>query len=685
MANLKLSVIRQVAAIVVTVLLFSVPANSQEVIENAELDSHGHINTNPTKRLTVESLAGLSYSWKILSPLGLRETVPMDTLPFNYYQNAVPSMVSAAYATTGNLGAEGMNMIFSERPAMSDFFFRDGLRPWLPSHDKVRFYNTRIPMTLLSFNTSGGRENSQDRLQGTFSGNINPKAQVGAMVDYLYSKGSYANQALKSLSWGLSGSYIGDRYEMQAYYYHFNSLNKENGGITDMLYITDPAELQGGVTKIDPKSIPTNLSNAHTRVKGEELYINHRYKIGYWQEDEIDDTTTVRTYIPVSSFIYTLRYNSNKHSFIDLNAAETAKYFEHTYLNPSETRDNTTNWAITNTFGVSLLEGFHKYAKFGLAAYITHQARRYNQTPDTLDRTDPDLGLDPFPEGIGSIKPKVTQQLAWVGAQLTKQRGEHLRYQATGQLGILGDVAADLKVDGEIATRFPLMRDSLQIKVFGSFHNEEAPYLTKHYLSNHHIWENDFGKRRTVNFGGQIDFGPTDTHFKVSATNLQNHIYFGSDGLPRQHGGSIQVLSLSLEQNLKLGILHWDNKIYYQTSSNEDILALPKFAVYSNLYLHFNIATLNVQLGIDCDYYTKYHAPAYLPSLASFANQNEYKVGNYPFCNAYFNCKLSKTRFYVLYSHANKGLFGGSDYFSMPFYPLNPSRLQLGLSIDFTN
>ena len=125
MANLKLSVIRQVAAIVVTVLLFSVPANSQEVIENAELDSHGHINTNPTKRLTVESLAGLSYSWKILSPLGLRETVPMDTLPFNYYQNAVPSMVSAAYATTGNLGAEGMNMIFSERPAMSDFFFRD--------------------------------------------------------------------------------------------------------------------------------------------------------------------------------------------------------------------------------------------------------------------------------------------------------------------------------------------------------------------------------------------------------------------------------------------------------------------------------------------------------------------------------------------------------------------------------
>ena len=61
------------------------------------------------------------------------------------------------------------------------------------------------------------------------------------------------------------------------------------------------------------------------------------------------------------------------------------------------------------------------------------------------------------------------------------------------------------------------------------------------------------------------------------------------------------------------------------------------------------------------------------------------KVGNYPFCNAYLNMKLSRARFYVLYSHANKGVFGGSDYFSMPYYPLNPPRLQLGVAVDFAN
>ncbi len=627
-----------------------------------------------------------SYAWKLIAPLGLREEAPMDTLPLNYYRQSIPSLVSDAWATTGNLGAEGQNMLFDEREAMSDFFFRDGLTHWMPTHSSMRFYNTRIPMTLLSFNTAGGRDNAQERLKGIFSGNINAKAQVGAMLDYLYSKGSYNNQATKDLSWGFSGSYLGDRYEMQAYYNHFNLLNKESGGITDMLYITDPAELQGGVSKIDPKSIPTRLNNAHTRLWGEELYINNRYKVGYWHEEPgDDDTTVVRTYIPVSSFIYTLRYNSGKHLFTDPNATETREFFENTYLNPENTRDRTTYWAVTNTLGVSLLEGFHKYAKFGLAAYVTHQVRRYVQTPDTLDRADETLGLTPFPEGIGRIEPRATQQLAWVGAQLTKQRGALLRYEATAELGILGDAAGEVKVNGEVATRFKFLKDSLEVKAFGSFYNEAAPYLTQNYVSNHFVWHNNFGKQRRVGFGGEIRLGRTDTHLRASFTNLQNHIYFGADGLPRQHGGSVQVLSLSLKQNLQAGILHWDNSITYQTTSDAAVVPLPALTVYSNLYLLFRLATLHVQLGVDCDYYTRYYAPAYQPALASFVNQQEMKLGNYPFCNAYINMKLSRARFYVMYSHANRGLFGGNEYFASPYYPLNPARLQLGISVDFAN
>lgn len=638
-----------------------------------------------TPEASVADLSKYSTSWKLIPPLGLREQTPMDTLMLNYYTNAVPSLVSPAWITTGNLGAEGMNMIFDDRAPMSNFFFRDALLHWIPTAEKMRFYNTRIPVTFVSFNSSGGRDNAQERLKATFSGNINAKAGVGAKLDYLYSKGSYENQATKDLSWGLFGYYLGDRYECQAYFDHYNFVNKENGGITDMLYITDPAELQGGISSINPKSIPTNLNSAHTRLMGDELYVNNRYKVGYWHEEKEGDSIISREYIPVSSFIHTLRYNSNWHLFVDNNEAEVAKYFGRKYLNPDKTYDNTSFWSLTNTVGLSLLEGFHKYAKFGLAAYATHQVRRYTLPADSLDRLDPANDLTPLPAGIENIQHARTQNLMWIGAQLTKQKGSLLRYEATAQLGLVGPVAGDVDVKGRLSTRFPMLKDSLILTAFAEFRNEEAPYLTQNYISNHFAWYNEFGKQRTVNFGGELNLGRTDTHFRASFSNLQNYIYFGADGLPYQNGGSVQVLSLSLQQNISAGILHWDNRLNYQTTSNAAVVPLPAFSVYSNLYILFKIATLHVQLGVDCDYYTRYYSPIYNPATATFANQQDIKVGNFPFCNVYANMKLSKARFYVMYSHANRGLFGGNDYFSMPYYPLNPARLQIGVAVDFVN
>lgn len=673
-------IMRVIAArlsVIVALAVLSVAAMGQT---NRGATRHDHSHTDGTgKKVAVAP----SYAWKVLSPLGLREETGIDTLFQNYAQEFVPSEVSPAWATTGNLGAEGINMIFHERKPISDFFFADALAHWTPALAKMKFYNTRIPMTLVSFNTGGGRTNAQERLQATFSGNVNAKLQIGAMLDYLYSKGSYEYQATKDLSWGFSGSYIGDRYEFQGFYNHWNLLNKESGGITDMLYITDPAVVQGGVTSIDPKSIPTNLRDAHTRLVGEELFLNNRYKVGYWHEEFEGDSVVSREYIPVSSFIYTLHYSGGKHIFRDASPNETREFFTNTYLNPDITYDRTTYWKLDNTLGVSLLEGFHKYAKFGLAAYLTHQVRHYVMPLDTLDRSAFE-SLTPFPEGV-NVAPSKTEQLAWVGARLTKQRGSLLTYDATAELGLLGPAAGEIKVEGNVNTRFPLLGDSLSIAAFGAFRNESAPYLMNNYISNHFMWQNSFGKQRTVTFGGQLNFGKTGTNFRASVSNLQNYLYFGADGLPRQHGGSVQVLSLTLKQALKVGILHWDNDITYQATGNDAVIPLPALSVYSNLYLLFRIATLRVQLGVDCDWYTRYYAPGYQPATASFVNQREMKLGNYPFCNAYANMKLGKVRFYVLFSHVNQGLFGGSNYFSAPYYPLNPRRFQLGLSVDFAN
>ena len=627
-----------------------------------------------------------SYAWRITEPLGQRYESTIDTLQDDYHRQAVPSMVSHAYATTGNLGAEGQNQIFFERSKASDFFFEDALEAWLPSAATQRFYNTRIPMTLMSYNTGGSKDNVQDRLRAEFSGNVNKKIQAGAALDYLYSKGFYSRQSTKDFAWRLFGSYTGDRYELQAFFNNYNFLNKENGGITDDRYITDPAEVQGGTTKVDYQTIPVNLNDAHSQVWGHELYMNHRYKVGYYHtERDSTDSIISKTYIPVTSFIWTMRYKTNKHLFLNTSAKEDTTFFTNTYLSLSGTDDQTKHWKLNNTVGISLLEGFHEYAKFGLAAFATYEIRKYTQGTDTIDSQSAASGLlSPRPEVV--VPHSYSDNVAWIGGQLTKQRGSLLTYNATAQFGVLGSVAGDIDVSGDISTKFRLRHDTLRITGYGYFKNEEVPYLLRNYVSNHFIWHNDFGKTRRLRIGGILDVPHVGARINVGVENIQNLVYFAEDGCPAQAGDNLQVFSATLSHRFSAGPFNWHNTVTYQTSGNESVLPLPKFAIYSNMFLRFAIArVLKVNLGVDCNYYTNYYAPTYNPATMSFRNQREMKCGNFPFANVYADFKLKKTRFFLMMSNVSDGLFGTKRTFSMPHYPLNARRFQLGLSVDFQN
>lgn len=623
-------------------------------------------------------------AWTLTFPLGDHLESKIDTATYNYQRNSIPSMTTDAYATTGNFGAEGIDLLYFSRPRTETFFFEDALSKWVPTFAREKFYNVYIPTTILTYNFGGGRENHQDLLRADFAGNVNRRIGIGANLEYLYSKGCYENQAAKHLNFGLSTYYLGDRYELQAFFNHFNSLNKENGGITDDLYITDPAEVQGGNTSVNPKDIPVNLTHAQNRTNGTDLWLNTRYKLGFYKEEQVNDTTVKRTLVPVTSFIWTLRYTDGWHKFLDNDPNEGAEFWRNTYFNPAGTSDRARYHSLKNTLGVSLLEGFNKWAKAGLAAFATIENRHYEMTtavPDELsDAATEILTPNPYPD----IRTSENQTLLWVGAQLLRQKGRILNYDITGQIGLVGEAAGEVKVDGRITTSFPLLGDSAAVNAFGSFTNLSAPWFAKHYLSNHFIWDNDFGKTRSFRVGGEIALGKTATRISAGVENVQNLIYFNSQALPVQASGSVQIVNATLHQNLHAGPVHWDNLVTFQTSTRQDVVPLPKLALNTNLYVLFRIATLKVQFGVSCDYFTKYKSLGFEPSTMAFYNTNAADVGNYPFINVYVNCKLSKTRFFLMMSHVNQGLTG-SNYFSMTHYPMNPRRFQLGLSIDFAN
>ena len=310
-----------------------------------------------------------SVAWSVSEPLGLHYPSTIDTIHLDYHRTMVPSLVSDAWLTTGNYGAPGQNQIFFERPVTGEFFFEDAIEAWLHDTSKMRYYNTRIPMTLLSHSTGGDKYSNLDRTKLEFSGNVNRKTQVGGAIDYIYSKGSYDVQADKDFTWRLFGSHMGDRYEMQTFFNHYNYTTKESGGITDDRYITDPAAVQGGETRVDNKSIPSLLSASHSHLEGSHLYLNQRYKVGFYRyrRDSVTDTVIDRTYVPVTSFIWTLDFKHGKHQFLNTAGMEDASYFDHTYLTLGGTDENTRYWRLRNTVGVSMLEGFNTNAKVGFA------------------------------------------------------------------------------------------------------------------------------------------------------------------------------------------------------------------------------------------------------------------------------------------------------------------------------
>ncbi|MDE6339086.1 MAG: putative porin, partial [Muribaculaceae bacterium] len=472
------------------VILFLTLFGIQPIFSQRQMSPRGQGLNNPASGKNGDQKEKTVYkqgnAWSLSYPLGTHEEAIIDTLLYNYQRQFVPAMNSDAWATTGAFSAEGINMIYFDRSQPSAFMFEDALQYWLPTFSKEKFYNVYIPMTLLSYNFGGNRDNHTDRLKGIFAGNVNKKIGIGANIDYLYTKGAYNSQAAKNLIYGVQGYYTGDHYEMQAFFNHYNSQNQENGGITDDLYIEDPAVLQGGVDKIEPKSIPTRLNGAQNRLAGAEFYMSHAYKIGFWRDDtQEDDTIERKTLVPVTKFIYAFDYKYNHHSFKNTRANEETAFWKNTYFNLDRTFDNTYYWSFSNTVGISMIEGFQKWAQFGLSAYATYEFDHFRQgilvgsntgnADDSGSEGEEVTTLTPLPDGFEMISDKKRNRL-WVGGRLERMKGTHVRYFANAKFGLMGDAAGDLDVDGAIETRFKLGKDTVKISADGFFRNQTPSY-----------------------------------------------------------------------------------------------------------------------------------------------------------------------------------------------------------------
>lgn len=436
-------------------------------------------------------------------------------------------------------------------------------------------------------------------------------------------------------------------------------------------------------------SVPTDSTS--TKAPSERIAVNGKAaadSLRALEAKAAQDTMWMKNeYVPVTSFIHTMKFDTYRRIY---QAYETPKDFYADTFNPAgnypgdSIYDKTTHYRVQNTFAISLLEGFNKWAKAGLKAFVTSDLRHFTLPTET------------------EIAKAYNEHNLSIGGQLIKSQGKTLHYDATLETWLTGKDAGQMKIDADADVNFALFGDTVRLQASGFFHRLNPTFYYRHYHSKHFWWDNDdMSKIIHTRIEGKFGYEKTKTTVRVAFDNIKNHTFFAmgynvTDDFGRtgntlsvvQKSGAISLLTLELQQKLKLGPLHWDNVITYQKSSDDMALPVPDLNIYTNLFLRFKIArVLKCDFGADARFFTKYYAPDYSPALGQYAVQtgeHRTEVGNYPIVNVYANFHLQRTRFFVMMSHINAGQ-GKPDYFLAPHYPLNQRIFRFGVSWNFYN
>lgn len=279
---------------------------------------------------------------------------------------------------------------------------------------------------------------------------------------------------------------------------------------------------------------------------------------------------------------------------------------------------------------------------------------------------------------------------AFVYAGVEGQLRDYIHWDATGDYVFLGSQMNDLSVKANARLDlYPFRRarkSPVSLNVHFETSLEEPEYYYQHYYSNHYKWDNDFGKISTTKIQGSLNIPRWRIGARVGYALLSGNVYYDSTGVVRQNNSPMSVLSASLDKNFALGPVHLDNRLLFQISSDDEVLPLPTLAVNSRLYLQLNIKKniMQMQLGAEGWYNTKFYSPAWNPAVGAFYNQKEEKYNNGPVIDAFINVQWKRACIFVKLENIGNGWpMDKADYFSAHHYIRTQTAFKIGVYWPF--
>ena len=638
----------------------------------------------------------------------------LDTT-YNYHFNEYPFYKEDINTTwLGVSGSPEMTYNYFKRTQTDNAIFYTPLQRYSYSPETLPNYNTKTPHTELAYwgTLFANKEKEESNIRVLTTQNILPELNLTLEFRRFGGNGILKREDTNNRNVVIASNYMGKRYLMHTGYIYNKVARSENGGIVDNFWIRD--------TTVDAREIDIYLKNASSTTKKNTLFLDQSYRIPFTflenlkgrkerkrQEavrdsimtsgdslaiaalleketlDEIEETEvavdTVNKDITTAIIGHSSEYSVFRRIYQDdiSTSDDLGRQFfnDRFYLNPTRSADSLRVMKFENRFFIRLQPWKSDAIVSKLDVGIGDKLANYF-TFNTADYVQ------------GSSNTLLNSTYLYAGA-----RGQHKKYftwDAKGEYTFLGYEINDFGIHANLAfSAYPFRRDRkspLTLKAHFETTLKEPDYYEQHLCTNHYMWNNDFGKISSTKIGAALEIPRWDLHASFDYALLSNNIYYDTEGIVRQNTDPMSVMTASLRKDFIVWKFHLDHQALFQLSSNKDVIPLPMLALNLRYYLQFDVVkkVMQMQIGANAAFTTKWYAPAFNPVLGVFHNQNVAEYGNCPYIDAFVNIQWKRACIFVKIVNVNMGWPNKSaDYFSAAGYIAPQRAIKFGISWPF--
>lgn len=628
------------------------------------------------------------YSWKLDAYHISRIPATIDTSLTGFQiQNPVMRDYLSA-STLGNLSSPSISNVFTDRNITEDFTTVNAFYLFMKSPYNTAYMNTRRPFTRLTYLNGGSNLNKEEVLDVLHSQNVNRALNVGLHFTTQEARGQYFVQRTKNNSFRLFGSYDGKIYSSHVSVNYNRISADENGGVPYDSVITDTVfrlskdipTLFGGIDETN-----RHKPDVYREIKQLSLFTIQEasFRKLFSSSDTTGKQSGIRIFYPKLAYIF--NFDRTKVKYTDNNPAVgyNAGLYPGLFISPERTVDSLYCWKLQHTFRLQF-QGRRDNHYFVDLAYdlMKYSLSVYTDT----GRVQP-----VFFYQYTNLPLTDRQALLYnthLSSGFSRVFANALKLNLYGRYYLSGYQSGDFRLTGDIELILKAKSNPVSIKAGASNELLKPGFLYSRFLSNSFIWNQPLKQTSISNLSGDLNLLSNKFVVQADYYLLHNMVYFDTAAYPRQFQRVLSVVSVVAGKEFRFWKIHSHNRLAFQQVSNPDVLSLPVLALHSSDYLEheFNFRAtegkLLIMAGFDFFYNTSYYANAYMPSLATFYQQDEKQLGNYPYFDVFLNVRLKRVRFFVKYEHLNSGWLN-KNFFTVLHYPKNQAYLKLGFSWTF--